>query len=146
MKVVQEEMERKVRELQLSSIKIQFQTAQIKKGHQHDIDGSEYREKLSSSSCCIDKIKGLSFGPVSSRFWIYRKHMNSLSAEKHPFHSWQCITLNMEDRDVDLVIPDQEEMDRLLQYLLFRLKSLDGNRGSAIRILDYLGSNSLIRY
>jgi hypothetical protein len=43
--------------------------------------------------------------------------MNTLSIEKFkdeksvPFYQWQCITLQLKHRDVDLVIKEQEDMD-----------------------------------
>jgi hypothetical protein len=44
----------------------------------HDDDGNEYIEHMSSASCYIEDIQGISFGPITSRFWLFRKHMNTL--------------------------------------------------------------------
>jgi hypothetical protein len=43
---------------------------------------------------------------------MLRKHINSLEISKIndediPFQSWQCISLNLKHRDVDLVIKDE---------------------------------------
>lgn len=68
--------------------------------------------KKSGGSCRIDQIKGIIFGGLSSRFWIYRKHINSQAKdlENLLFYSWQCLTLQLPHRDVDLVIPDESKM------------------------------------
>lgn len=63
---------------------------------------------------------------------MYRKHMNAFGPEKYldeskiPFLSWQCITLQLKHRDVDLVIKDQTEMDHLLKLLVYEMNTLDG--------------------
>ena len=47
-----------------------------------------------------------------------------------PFYAWDCVTFQLEGRDVDLVIRDQDQMMKLLKFLTFHMKSLDGTRGS----------------
>ena len=44
---------------------------------------------------------------------MLRKHLNSLDLsyykeEQVPFYAWQCITLQLRHRDVDLVIKDDK--------------------------------------
>ena len=76
----------------------------------HDDDGNEYMENVSSASCWIEDIQGISFGPVTSRFWLFRKHMNTMDSNalndenNLPFHGWHCLTIQLRNRDVDLVI------------------------------------------
>lgn len=44
---------------------------------------------------------------------MLRKHINSMSKQELkdlPFHSWNCITLQLGRRDVDLVIKDENQM------------------------------------
>ena len=53
-----------------------------------------------------------------------------------PFYSWECLTISLKNRDVDLVIKNQEEMNRLVKYLLYRINSVDGNKNSAQPIID----------
>lgn len=47
---------------------------------------------------------------------MYRKHINRMDDDRtfmqnclanHPFHSWDCLTICMQDREVDLVIKDE---------------------------------------
>ena len=52
-----------------------------------------------------------------------------------PFYAWQCITLNMETRDVDLVIPNEKDMEMLLKFLIFELKTINGEKGTAKHLL-----------
>lgn len=124
-------LEQKLRHFKHCSKRVHLQTANVKKGHQHAEDGSEYEEKLSSSTFNIEEVESLTFGPISSRFWLYRKHVNTVKTEKMPFLSWEVLTINLKERDVHLVIEDQDEMDRLVKYLLYRLNSIDGIKNSA---------------
>jgi len=72
-----------------------------------------YSLKQSSSSCKLSDIQGFIFGGLTSRFWMLRKHINSLSSEyfkKHtlPFYSWDCITLQLAEKEVYLVIKNEK--------------------------------------
>jgi len=64
---------------------------------------SQYVYKKSSASGRIDDIEGIIFGGISSRFWIYRKHLCCMSYDaikknqkknknnadaKIPFYAW----------------------------------------------------------
>ena len=75
-------------------------------------DGRDSSWVKSSASCPISEIKGILYGGISSRFWMLRKHINSIPSENMrtghvPFYSWQCVTLQMENKDVDLVIQNE---------------------------------------
>ena len=80
---------------------------------QETLEEDEYVSTLSSACCSVEDIQNIIFGPTTSRFWIFRKHMNSFSPVKFqdekaiPFLSWQWITLQLKHRDVDLVIKNQ---------------------------------------
>jgi hypothetical protein len=60
--------------------------------------------------------------------------MNSIKASSYlnelPFLAWQCITVQLYNREVDLVIPNQADMDDFLMILVDSLRTVDGNRGS----------------
>jgi len=51
-----------------------------------------------------------------------------------PFYSWQCITLQLEKRYIDLVIKNDSEMFKLIKLLVYKTDTMDGNRGSALRL------------
>ena len=66
---------------------------------------------------------------------MLRKHLNSLdikdyNAGKFPFFAWQCITLQLPHRDVDLVIKDDKDMDQLLTLIIDSMETVDGNQNS----------------
>ena len=66
----------------------------------------------SSASCYLSDIKVITFGGFSSRFWSLRKHIISTEFQFHksmtlPFYSWQCISLSLNNRDVDIVIKNE---------------------------------------
>jgi len=67
---------------------------------------------------------------------MMRKHINSLDftvkgGRKLPFYCWECITIQMPLRDIELVIPDENQMKIVIQFLILVLKSVDGLRNSA---------------
>lgn len=43
-----------------------------------------------------------------------------------PFMAWECLTIQLKDRQVDLVIRNQENMDKLLKFLIFHLDTANG--------------------
>ena len=99
-------------------------------------EGVHYEYKKSSCSTPLDKIVGIIYGGLSSRFWLYRKHMNymSFSSVKNgqaAFYAWQCITLQLENREIDLVIPDDNDMDCLIEVLVEAMNTVDGCKNSA---------------
>ena len=101
----------------------------------------EFENKASSASCRVSEIKDFIYGGMSSRFWMLRKHFNCMSINelRHiPFYSWQCITLCLNHRDVDLVISNDSDMDLLLKFLVRCLCTIDGRRNSARKLLDVL--------
>ena len=72
---------------------------------------------------------------------MLRKHINSFSRdelEKIPFHSWDCITLRLDRRDVDLVIKDEKQMSTFVKFLIYSLQTLDGQKESAKPLLDQM--------
>lgn len=91
---------------------------ELKEIHEHAMAGVEdygenFFEAGSSASCFITEIDAFIVGGFSSRFWVLRKHINSLNKEelkKIPFHSWNCITLKIGRRDIDLVIKNEKHM------------------------------------
>ena len=93
------------------------------------LDGIQFKDSKSSASCKISEIKGFTYGGVSSRFWMLRKHINNMKPDqfkKVPFYSWNCITIQLEHRDVDLVIRNEYQMKVLLKFLIHSLKTIDG--------------------
>jgi len=104
-------------------------------------DESKYTSKKSNASCKISDINGLIFGGFSSRFWMLRKHINSLDSYslKHlPFHCWNCITITIKNRDIDLVIKNEKEMNILLKFLIYTLKTVDGIPNTAPQVIEAL--------
>ena len=57
---------------------------------------------------------------------------------KVPFYSWQCITLQLEHREVDLVIPDDQDMNKFLMVIIKAMNTVDGNRNSLNCVQDQL--------
>ena len=47
-----------------------------------------------------------------------------------PFFAWQCITLQIKVRCVDLVIKDDNAMNLFLRFLVQALNTMDGHHDS----------------
>lgn len=56
--------------------------------------------------------------------------------DKLPFKSWQCITLSLKNRDVDIVIPCEKDQNLLVKFLLFKMKTADGIKNSGIEPVE----------
>ena len=70
---------------------------------------------------------------------MLRKHVNSMNKKELqdvPLHSWNCITLHLGRRDVDLVIKEEHHMQIFIKYLVYSLCTLDGIRNSAKELLS----------
>ena len=74
---------------------------------------------------------------------MLRKHINTMENEDlrdHglPFYSWECITLQLSDRDVYIVIRNEKLMAGFIKLLIYFLQTVDGNKDSAIGLKDAL--------
>jgi hypothetical protein len=58
--------------------------------------------------------------------------------EEVPFYAWNCLTLCLKNRNIDLVIKDEADMDMLLKFLIYKLKTQDGVRNSAKDMITML--------
>jgi len=60
-----------------------------------------------------------------------RKELNSNKiVQSSLMKSWECLTLCTNSRDVDLIIESEQVMRALLIVLIFRLRTMDGARGT----------------
>ena len=103
----------------------------------------EFKLEISSSSCYLSDIKSFVYGPFTSRFWMMRKHLMLTDKSKlkrdAPFYAWDCITLQMKAHpDVYLVIKNEKVMTHFLKLLIYKLETIDGNRGSAIPLRNVI--------
>lgn len=70
---------------------------------------------------------------------MMRKHINSINnieKSKLPFYPWQCLTIQLPMRDIDLIIESDDHMKTLIHFLLLALNSVDGSRNSATPVLE----------
>ena len=42
----------------------------------------------------------------------------------------------MSNRDIDLVIRNDEDMEKILKFLIYNLKTLDGSKDSALKLIQ----------
>lgn len=106
-----------------------------------DLELEKFRLVKSSTSSALEDIEGFILGGASSRFWVLRKHINNLSTMKLlrlPFHSWNCITLQLKNREVDLVIKNEKQMKIFIKFLVYSIQTIDGQRGTALPVVAAL--------
>ena len=109
----------------------------------------DFLNSKSSASCYISEINHILYGGISFRFWMLRKHFNSLmreDLEDLPFYSWQCLTLVLQRREVNLVIPDKDQLEMLLKFLIHKMRTLNGSKGTANKILRLLNERAIATY
>lgn len=56
-----------------------------------EVNDQDFLNRTSNSSTSVSDIQSIVFGGVRSRFWLLRKHFNSMSVlelQDIPFHSW----------------------------------------------------------
>ena len=58
--------------------------------------------------------------------------------KKVPFYAWNCITLQLVGRDINLVIKNENHMKMFIILLIYQLQTIDGTKNSACKILDTL--------
>ena len=63
-----------------------------------------------------------------------------------PFYAWECITLDLGYREVDLVIRNEDHMNKLLKFLIYSLRTLDGSRNSASNVLNLMNKECIQDY
>jgi len=80
---------------------------------------------------------------------MLRKHVNSLEKKELdflPFYSWECLTLQLSHRDVDLVIRNESQMNCLLKLLIHSMRTMDGHKGTADKMLEAMNKQSKEEY
>ena len=102
------------------------------------LNNPDFKWVKSQFSCNVDDIKAIIVGGVSSKFWQMRKYLNQIHPEEYlkkskdiPFYAWQCITLQLQSEDIDLIIKKPRNMMKLVRFLIYSMNTVDGNRGSA---------------
>ena len=63
-----------------------------------------------------------------------------------PFYSWECLTLELGNRDLDLVIRSEKHMKFILKFLIHSIRTMDGRRGTADKVLDLMNKQSFEEY
>jgi len=62
-------------------------------------------------------------------FDIIRKYLLAFphsKVELAPFASWNCLTIRMKDKDIDIMIKKESHLRALIKFLIFSLKTMDG--------------------
>ena len=62
---------------------------------------------------------------------MLRKHMISenfaqTGVDTTPFFAWQCITICLTNREIDLIIPNDKDMDDFIEMIVSEMNTVDG--------------------
>jgi len=106
-------------------------------------ENKKYKLQESSASCNFSEILNIIFGGFSSRFWMLNKHINQLEKlqffkNEVPFKSWECITLQLKHRDVDLIIDNEKTMKMFLKILIYKMNTIDGSKDSGKKVKEII--------
>ena len=98
---------------------------------------TDFKLKKSSSSCYLEDIESITYGPFTSRFWMLRKHILLMDKKKFlsdpPFYAWDCLTLHVKNKwNVHILIKCEKTMTKFLKLLIHNLDTINGKRGTAI--------------
>ena len=55
-----------------------------------------------------------------------------------PFYPWECLSIQLPDRDVFLIIKNENLMEKFLKLLIYKTKTVNGNSNSSSGIEDAL--------
>lgn len=82
---------------------------------------------------------------------MLRKHINTMENEEMknpglPFYTWECITLQLSNRDVYIVIRNEKLMTGFIKLLIYYLQTVDGSRDSALGLKAALLRKQEIEY
>ena len=58
--------------------------------------------------------------------------------ENLPFYAWECISIHLKERTIDLVIKERNHLFCLLKFLIWNLNTVDGKKGTALQLLDHV--------
>jgi len=58
---------------------------------------------------------------------IYRS-----SSEKIPFYAWECLSIILSNRTVNLIIRNENQMMMFINFLIYRTNSIDGTKNSGL--------------
>ena len=99
----------------------------------------------SKCSFKVSDITGFIFGGFGTRFWIFRKHICGMDTtdiiNNLPFYCWECLTILTPGIDLNLVIKDEVDMNVILEFLTISLRSVDGQRNSALPYLSHFNQH-----
>ena len=60
--------------------------------------------------------------------------------EKFPFFSWDCLTIELEYHDVDIIIRNESQMSIILKALIIQTNSFEGKSGTLKALKDLIKS------
>ena len=63
-----------------------------------------------------------------------------------PYFAWECLTIRLNHRDVDLVFKTESDQNQFAKFLIYNLNTLDGNLNSAQPLLNALEEQAIVGY
>ena len=70
---------------------------------------------------------------------INRMIIEECDESRIPFFCWECITIELQNKDIDIIIRNEFEMQIFLKVMILELDSVNGKSGSLKSVRDVLG-------
>lgn len=72
-------------------------------------------------------------------------HLNQKDFDKSPlFFAWNCITLSINNKwDVNLIFNSENSLKMFLKLLIFRMQTVDGRKGTGIKLRNLKVANEI---
>ena len=55
-----------------------------------------------------------------------------------PLYAWQCLTIELPTRNIDLVIFKEEDMIRIISLLIWKTNTINGVAGTSVELTDMM--------
>ena len=55
-----------------------------------------------------------------------------------PYYIWQCLTIELKDRDVDLIIMNDRDMIAIISLLIWKINTINGVAGTSHELTDFM--------
>ena len=60
-----------------------------------------------------------------------------------PYYSWNCLTLGLQGREIDLVIRNEQEMQYIIKFLIYSMRTVDGKKNSGDKLLHLMDKQAI---
>lgn len=60
------------------------------------------------------------------------------NVESMPLFAWQCLSISLKHRDIDISFKSQREQNNFVKFMLYKLNTVDGRRDNDKGVIQVL--------